>query len=39
MFRSGETKENNKVTKEKSYAAKKPIKSWDANVDNIDISK
>ena len=28
-----------KVTKEKFYAAKKPIKIWDINVDNIVISK
>ena len=31
----GETK----VKKEKSYAAKKPIKSWDVNVYNTVISK
>ena len=35
MLRFGETK----VTKEKFYAAKKPIKIWDVNVDNIVISK
>ena len=28
-----------KVTKEKFYAAKKPIKIWDVNVDNIVISR
>ena len=28
-----------KVTKEKIYATKKPIKIWDINVDNIVISK
>ena len=28
-----------KVTKENFYAAKKPIKLWAANVDNIVISK
>ena len=35
MFRFGETK----IAKEKFYAAKKPIKIWDVNVDNIVISK
>ena len=35
MLRFGETK----VTKEKFYAAKKPIKIWNVNVDNIVISK
>ena len=35
MLIFGETK----VTKEKFYAAKKPIKIWDVNVDNIVISK
>ena len=35
MLRFGETK----VTKEKFYAAKKPIKIWDVNVDNTVISK
>ena len=35
MLRFGETK----VTKEKFYAAKKPIKIWDVDVDNIVISK
>ena len=35
MVRFGETK----VTKEKFYAVKKPIKSWDVTVDNIVISK
>ena len=35
MLRFGETK----VTKEKFYATKKPIKIWDVNVDNIVISK
>ena len=28
-----------KIAKEKFYAAKKPIKIWDVNVDNIIISK
>ena len=28
-----------KVTREKFYAAKKPLKNWDVNVDNIIISK
>ena len=27
------------IAKEKFYAAKKPIKIWDVNVDNIVISK
>ena len=35
MLRFGETK----VTKQKFYAAKKLIKIWDVNVDNIVISK
>ena len=35
MLRFGETK----VTKEKFYAAKKPIKIWNVNIDNIVISK
>ena len=35
MLRFGETK----VTKEKSYVAKKPIKIWGFNVDNIVLSK
>ena len=35
MLRFGEVK----VTKEKFYAAKEPIKIWDVNVDNIVISK
>ena len=35
MLRSAETK----VTKENIYAAKKPIKICDVNVDNIAISK
>ena len=35
MLRFGETK----VTKEKFYAAIKPIKIWDVNVDNKVISK
>ena len=35
MFRFGEKK----LTKEKFYAAKKPVKIWDVNVDNIVISK
>ena len=35
MLKFGETK----VTKEKIYAAKKPRKIWDVNVDNIVISK
>ena len=34
MFRFGEKK----VTKEKFYVAKKPIKIWYVNVDNIVIS-
>ena len=35
MMRSGDKK----IAKEKFYAAKKPIKIWDDNVDNIVISK
>ena len=35
MLRFGETK----IAKQKFYAAKKPIKIWDVNVDNIVISK
>ena len=35
MIRFGETK----IAKEKFYAEKEPIKNWDANVDNIIISK
>ena len=35
MLRFGETK----ITKEKFYTTKKPIKIWDFNVDNIVISK
>ena len=35
MLRFGETK----VAKETFYAAKKSIKIWDVNVDNIVISK
>ena len=35
MFRFGEKK----VTKEKFYVAKKPVKIWYVNVDNIVISK
>ena len=35
MVRFGE----NEMAKENFYAAKKPIKIWDANVDNIAISK
>ena len=35
MLRFGETE----VTKERFYAAKRPIKIWDVNVDNIVISK
>ena len=35
MSRFGETK----ITKEKFYATKRPIKIWDVNVDNIVISK
>ena len=27
------------ITKENSYAAKKPMKIWDVNIDNILISK
>ena len=34
MLRFGKTK----VTKENFHAAKKPIKVWDVNVDNIVIS-
>ena len=34
MLRFGETK----IAKEKFYAAKKPIKVWDVNADNIVIS-
>ena len=35
MVRCGERK----LVKENIYAAKEPIKIWDFNVDNIDISK
>ena len=35
MLRFGETK----IANEKFYAAKKPMKIWDVNVDNIVISK
>ena len=35
MLKFGERK----VTKEKFYAGKKPIKIWDVNVDNIVISR
>ena len=35
MVKFGKTE----ITKEKFYAAKKPIKIWDVNVDNIVISK
>ena len=35
MLRFGETK----IAKEMFYAAKKPIKIWDVNVDNIVILK
>ena len=35
MLRFGEKK----ITKEKFYAAKKRIKIWDVNVDNIVLSK
>ena len=35
MLRFGETE----VTKEKFYAAQKPIKNWDVTVDNIVISQ
>ena len=35
MLKFGEKK----VTKETFYAAKKPIKIWDVNVDNIVVSK
>ena len=35
MLRFGKTK----VAKEEFYGAKKPIKIWDVNVDNIVISK
>ena len=38
MYNNGEIwRERN--AKEKFYAAKKPIKIWDVNVDNIDVSK
>ena len=30
---------NREIAKEKFYAAKRPIKIWDVNVDNIVISK
>ena len=35
MVKFGKTE----IAKEKFYAAKKPIKIWDVNVDNIVISK
>ena len=35
MIRFGEKE----IVKEKKYAAKKPIKIWDVNVDNIVVSK
>ena len=35
MLRFGETK----IAKDKFYAAKKPINTWDVNVDNKVISK
>ena len=35
MLRFGEKK----LTKQTFYTVKKPIKIWDVNVDNIDISK
>ena len=35
MVRFGEKE----IAKEKFYAAKKPIKIWDVNVDNIVVSK
>ena len=35
MLRFGETK----LTKQTFYTVKKPIKIWDVNVENIDISK
>ena len=35
MMKFGKTE----IAKEKFYAAKKPIKIWDVNVDNIVISK
>ena len=35
MLRFGETK----VTKEKFFAAKKPIKTWDVNINNIVVIK
>ena len=35
MSRFGKTK----ITKEKFYATKKPIRIWNVNVDNIFISK
>ena len=35
MLKSGKTE----IAKEKLYAAEKPIKIWDVNVDNIVISK
>ena len=35
MLRFGETK----IAKEKFYGAKKPLNSWDVNVDNIVVSR
>ena len=41
LLRSGEREREREreIAKEKFYAAKKPIKFWDVNVDNIVISK
>ena len=43
MVRSGERERERErereIVKEKFYAAKRPIKIWDVNVDNIVISK
>ena len=35
MLRFGETK----IAKEKFYGAKKPLNTWDVNVDNIVVSR
>ena len=35
MIKFGKTE----IAKEKSHAAKKPLKMWDINVDNIVVSK
>ena len=39
QYNSVEIWREKKVTKETFYAAKKPVKIWDVNVDNIVISK